>query len=192
MSANKSNNWSTPSTQRGSNQRNHHHGASSQQGKLSEEIKRFTLEYTSGLHAPGRAANTKKVPPKSSVPPFAVKVVSERHTKVNKVASSGGSSGIKPGGHHNKPNAPPQQQKSRGGGQQKQHKCKVCGHGHKEADCSHKDALCFMCRKKGHIASVCREKIIKAAQQQSSPAIQVHVHVHQSNVVQSNPAGKKK
>ncbi|XP_065080638.1 uncharacterized protein LOC135703372 [Ochlerotatus camptorhynchus] len=60
--------------------------------------------------------------------------------------------------------------------------CKICGHPHKENECPHKDASCFMCRKKGHIASVCREKANKG-QQQQQPPVQVHVHVQQNTGV---------
>lgn len=45
--------------------------------------------------------------------------------------------------------------------QPNQRQCKICGHWHVESECPHMGASCFMCRRKGHIASVCREKIIK-------------------------------
>ncbi|XP_058459986.1 uncharacterized protein LOC131435797 [Malaya genurostris] len=64
----------------------------------------------------------------------------------------------------------------------KEHRCKICGHdGHKEADCAHKDASCYLCRKKGHIASVCREKNKQAGQQ----PVQVHVHVQQNTAMKN-------
>lgn len=63
-----------------------------------------------------------------------------------------------------------------------QPKCKICGHPHKANECPHKDASCFMCRKKGHIASVCKEKANKAQQQQP---VQVHVHVQQNTGVKN-------
>lgn len=74
--------------------------------------------------------------------------------------------------------------------QQRQRKCKICGHLHEESECPHKDASCFMCRKKGHIASVCREKIIKGQQQQQQgqgqqQPVEVHVHVQQNAAVKS-------
>lgn len=66
-----------------------------------------------------------------------------------------------------------------GSGQQK---CKICGHHtHKQNECPHKDASCFMCRKKGHIASVCKEKAKKDQQQ----PVQVHVHVQQNTGVKN-------
>lgn len=66
-----------------------------------------------------------------------------------------------------------------------QRKCKICGHTtHKENECPHKDASCYMCRKKGHIASVCREKANKGQQQQQQP-VQVHVHVQQNTGVKN-------
>lgn len=65
-----------------------------------------------------------------------------------------------------------------------QHKCKICGHPHKENECPHKDASCFMCRKKGHIASVCREKAQQQQKQQQQP-VQVHVHVQQNTGVKN-------
>lgn len=65
-------------------------------------------------------------------------------------------------------------------------KCKICGHDtHKENECPHKDASCFMCRKKGHIASVCREKAKKGQQQQQQQPVQVHVHVQQNTGVKN-------
>uniref|UniRef100_A0A1Q3FZ15 Putative reverse transcriptase-like protein n=1 Tax=Culex tarsalis TaxID=7177 RepID=A0A1Q3FZ15_CULTA len=72
--------------------------------------------------------------------------------------------------------------------QQKQRKCKICGHLHVESECPHKDASCFMCRKKGHIASVCREKIIKGQQQQPQQGqqpVEVHVHVQQNSALKN-------
>uniref|UniRef100_A0A8D8AUL7 (northern house mosquito) hypothetical protein n=1 Tax=Culex pipiens TaxID=7175 RepID=A0A8D8AUL7_CULPI len=74
--------------------------------------------------------------------------------------------------------------------QPNQRKCKICGHLHVESECPHKDASCFMCRKKGHIASVCREKIIKGQQQQQQQGqekqpVEVHVHVQQNAGVKS-------
>lgn len=78
----------------------------------------------------------------------------------------------------NQPKGPKPQ--ASGSGQQK---CKICGHlTHKEKECPHKDASCFMCRKKGHIASVCREKTNKTQQQQP---VQVHVHVQQNTGVKN-------
>lgn len=75
----------------------------------------------------------------------------------------------------------PKPQESGGG----QHKCKICGHlTHNEKECPHKDASCFLCRKKGHIASVCREKANKGQQQQQQP-VQVHVHVQQNTGVKN-------
>ncbi|XP_055537493.1 uncharacterized protein LOC129725543 [Wyeomyia smithii] len=64
-----------------------------------------------------------------------------------------------------------------------EHRCKICGHAHKEADCAHKDASCFLCRKKGHIASVCREKHQK--KNQPSQPVQVHVHVQQTSAMKN-------
>ncbi|XP_053688950.1 uncharacterized protein LOC128738110 [Sabethes cyaneus] len=79
-----------------------------------------------------------------------------------------------------------QKQKQRPKGTTGEHRCKICGHSHKEADCAHKDASCFLCRKKGHIASVCREKHQK--QNQPAPAaqpVQVHVHVQQNTAMKN-------
>lgn len=67
-----------------------------------------------------------------------------------------------------------------------QRKCKICGHDtHRENECPHKDASCYMCRKKGHIASVCREKANKGQQQQQQQPVQVHVHVQQNTGVKN-------
>ncbi|XP_058831927.1 uncharacterized protein LOC131690285 [Topomyia yanbarensis] len=66
-------------------------------------------------------------------------------------------------------------------GEHGEHKCKICGHPHKENECPHKDSSCFLCRKKGHIASVCREKNKQAGQQ----PVQVHVHVQQNTAMKN-------
>ncbi|XP_055609971.1 uncharacterized protein LOC129756927 [Uranotaenia lowii] len=61
-------------------------------------------------------------------------------------------------------------------------KCKICGHTHDAGqECPHKDASCFMCKKKGHIASVCREKNEK----NKTPPVQVHVHVQQNSGIKN-------
>lgn len=87
-------------------------------------------------------------------------------------------------GENKKQQKGPKPQASGGGSGSGQHKCKICGHPHKENECPHKDASCFMCRKKGHIASVCREKANKGQQQQQQP-VQVHVHVQQNTGVKN-------
>lgn len=82
--------------------------------------------------------------------------------------------------------APPEEgKKQKGGksGQKQQHKCRICGHTHQESECAHKDASCFLCRKKGHIASVCREK--KNNQPGQQP-VQVHVHVAQNTAMKND------
>lgn len=70
--------------------------------------------------------------------------------------------------------------------QQKQYRCKICGHQHREADCAHKDASCFLCRKKGHIASVCREKNKQAQSNAGGQPVQVVVHVQQNAAMKND------
>lgn len=133
-------------------------------------------------------APTTSKPSKPSVPQI-VQVAAEKQTKAKKaVAATVVDTGfvmVNPGDVQKQPKGPKPQKGGGGiGGQQKQHKCKICGHEHKENECPHKDASCFMCRKKGHIASVCREKANKGQQQQQQP-VQVHVHVQQNTGVKN-------
>lgn len=134
---------------------------------------------------PAAAPSTSKgqTQPKPSVLQV-VQEVAEKKTKAKKtVAVESSSAVVSPGEVQQKQPKGPKPQKGPAG-QQKQHKCKICGHEHKEAECPHKDASCFMCRKKGHIASVCKEKANKAQQQQQQP-VQVHVHVQQNTGVKN-------
>ncbi|XP_065346784.1 uncharacterized protein LOC135944029 [Cloeon dipterum] len=52
------------------------------------------------------------------------------------------------------------QQRRQGSGQEDEKKlsCSGCGRRHERADCTFKDAECFVCQKKGHIARVCKAK----------------------------------
>lgn len=117
--------------------------------------------------------------PKPSVPQM-VQVAAQKQAKVEKATIESNSALVNPGNVQKQPKGPKAQTS---GGQQKQLKCKICGHDHKEANCAHKDATCFMCRKKGHIASVCLEKANKNQQQQQP--VQVHVHVQQNTGVKN-------
>lgn len=119
------------------------------------------------------------LPPKGqNVPPVVAQVAA---AKVKKQLEKALDSVVANLGETKKQPKGPKPQGSGAGGQ---HKCKICGHLHKESECPHKDSSCFMCRKKGHIASVCREKANKAQQQQQQP-VQVHVHVQQNTGVKN-------
>lgn len=80
----------------------------------------------------------------------------------------------------NKPNKPAQVKPAPVSKQvePKQQQCKICGYPHQASECPYRNASCHACGRKGHIATVCRDK---ADQGQSQPrATQVHVHVQQN------------
>ncbi|UYV62905.1 K02A2.6-like [Cordylochernes scorpioides] len=52
-------------------------------------------------------------------------------------------------------------------------KCKHCGNLHRDS-CRFKDAVCFKCRKKGHIAPVCRNHEVYPIREQASQQNRIH------------------
>lgn len=128
-------------------------------------------------NAPGASAKPKAPQQKPSVPQE-VQLVAEKKAKAKKPIAETEYVVVNP---DNAPKQPKGAKQQKSGGDTR--KCKICGHEHKEAQCPHKDSSCFKCDKKGHIASVCREKINKG--QQNQQPVQVHVHVQQNTALKN-------
>ncbi|XP_062550789.1 uncharacterized protein LOC134215670 [Armigeres subalbatus] len=151
-------------------------------GKLPEEA---TDKKPAAPAASDASKKAKTQQPQKPSVPLEVQLVAEKKAKAKPAAIETGFVVVNPDSVPKQPKGPKQQKSGGPSGQQKQHKCKICGHEHKESECPHKDSMCFKCDKKGHIASVCREKINKGQKQQQQQPVQVHVHVQQNTAMKN-------